>query len=100
MADLIAFVPELARSRLRNLADYYSLFAAVSDLLQEGWQPTEDAARRLSGFVDRVEAARTRATAQADDPEAHAYLNAARAASNDAGPRLVRIKAMNDILST
>lgn len=73
--------PDLTRSRYRNLGDYYGLFAAIADLTESGWRPTEDAAQRLLDFAERVENARTDATDAASDPDAHSYYEAVRSAA-------------------
>jgi hypothetical protein len=98
IASILAAMPDhrdLAASRLRNQADYYSFFGAILDLHRAGtiasplelWQ-------RLHAFVDRVEDEQERAknVALAD------YYEAARSASNDRGARERRIKYMKKIL--
>ena len=78
---------ELNKTRLRNQADFYSLFAVLSD-------PTvneiasEDIANRLAEFVALVEDA----DARERDAVATSYFDAARSASNDVGPRNKRIQ--------
>jgi hypothetical protein len=46
---------EVARSRLRNQADFYSLFGAVYELNQDGSMPAVDVAcHRLLAFLEQV----------------------------------------------
>ena len=87
--------PDLTRSRYRNLGDYYGLFAAIADLTESGWRPTEDAAQRLLDFAERVENARTDATDAASDPQ---LLRSRTFRSNVAGPRRVRIDALTRLI--
>jgi Protein of unknown function DUF262 len=79
-------------TRLRNQADFYSLFAAVTELQREKTLPNRnDAAARLTRFAEQcdIETPPLRITA---------YLEAARAASNDYGSRKTRILAIRDAL--
>lgn len=86
----------LPNSRLRNQADFYSFFGAVAALAKSGKLPVvNEAATRLLGFLHTVENENERAKAKwASD-----YYNAARSASNDAGPRAFRIQTMQSVLS-
>ena len=87
---------ELASSRLRNQADFYSLFGAVHILLEEGrLLPTPRAIEKLLAFLDRVD---DEAARQADQ-DLMAYYDAARSASNDRGPRERRIQYMHQLLA-
>ncbi len=96
--DLVHALPDLTRIRYRNLADFYSLFAAIGDLLEEGWRADPDAAQRLLQFANRVEVARVGELPREADPDAYAYYDAARSASNDLGPRQTRIAAIKNVL--
>jgi Protein of unknown function DUF262 len=88
--------PDLIRSRLRNQADFYSLFAAVYELDQHGFMPASDVAcENLLRFLDLVGNQAT----WVDEPDASAYYQAARSASNDPGPRRVRIDIIKAVLS-
>ena len=84
----------LIRSRLRNQADFYSLFGALSSTEGDSFDATS-AATRLRRFVDVVE----------DEQERHAkkdaasYFEAARSASNDAGPRNRRIEIIKSVIA-
>lgn len=91
---------DLENSRLRNQADFYSLYGALLELYREGL--TLDATSlcaKLTAFVNRLgeEEASPRSV------DLRAYLDAARSASNDKGPREIRIavvkKALTDSLS-
>lgn len=96
--DVICFpggAKDLVSSRLRNQADFYSLFGAVGLLKREGKLPdVADAVNRLSGFVVRVDDD----TARKADDDLMGYYDAARSASNDKGPRETRIKYMKSLL--
>ncbi len=86
----------LVGSRLRNQADFYSLVGAIHALLEDGrLMSPEQAAARLSAFVERVESEAERQ----GDHELMAYFDAARSASNDKGPRERRIQYMRQLLS-
>ncbi|MDR7068607.1 hypothetical protein J2X02_001424 [Pseudoxanthomonas japonensis] len=86
----------LVNSRLRNQADFYSLFGAVGELQRSGnLLDPEQAADRLTTFVERVENEEERSL----DGELTAYFDAARSASNDKGPRERRIQYMTRLLS-
>lgn len=87
---------ELVSSRLRNQADFYSLFGAIVDLSRDGRLANpEMAADSLARFIERVddEAARE------NDKELMGYFDAARSASNDKGPREIRIAYMKKLLA-
>jgi len=98
VSSLAELSPLLPRSRMHNLADFYSLFAAVVDLELEGWRPTPHAADALMAFVARVEEARLETEAGLADQEARTYYEAVRSASNDAGPRETRITIIKGVL--
>lgn len=84
-------------SRLKNQADFYSLFAAVAELQRgDHAASASEGANRLARWVGVL-----RETERGDgeqDDRATRYLSAARAASNDAGPRRVRIDIIKDVL--
>jgi len=84
----------LRTSRLRNQADYYSLFGAVDELLENDVQlDIAYAGRRLSEFVRSVDDQATRE----EIPHLAEYYNAARSASNDTGPRRQRIEILKTV---
>lgn len=87
---------EIAGSRLRNQADFYSFFGAVSALQRHGALPKPDVSvERLIAFVEAVEDENLR---NADEGLA-SYYDAARSASNDRGPRELRINFIKKILA-
>lgn len=78
----------LAGTRLRNQTDFYSLFGAVAELMQEQQHPPlQEWASRLVEFVELVEDQ----SARAENESANQYYEAARSASNDTGPRRKRM---------
>jgi hypothetical protein len=82
-------------SRLRNQADFYSLFGAVAALQAvKQLPPTEDAVKRLGEFIEVVESEERRAT----HPDAQKYYEAARSASNLSPYRKQRIDIMKQVL--
>lgn len=88
---------ELAGSRLRNQADFYSLVGAAALLKREGrLAPSVVAAERLARFIAVVDAEEI----PGDEVELRAYFEAARSASNDKGPRETRIAYMVKLLSS
>ena len=98
---IITFIGEVVRSidgqsliasRLRNQADFYSLFAAVAELRREGATlNVVHTAIHLKQFVDILE--QSPLPGRASD-----YYEAARSASNATGPRRTRINVMKDVL--
>lgn len=80
---------DLNRTRLKNQADFFSLFAALSDPQTKELKSGEISAR-ISEFIDIVEDEDRRA----ESKSALAYFDAARSASNDVGPRTTRIKIL------
>jgi hypothetical protein len=86
---------EAISSRLRNQADFYSLFGAIADLLKERkLPPPKTALKRLATFIKKVDNVELREL----DPRLAEYYEAARSASNDKGPRETRIKTIKDVL--
>jgi hypothetical protein len=84
----------LIRTRLRNQTDFYSLFGALSQSTDREPDP-HDVARRLEAFIAVVDDD----DARLGKPEASEYYEAARSASNDAGPRGVRIRLITDVIN-
>lgn len=86
----------LFRTRLRNQADFYSLFTATAELLQRGTEPCNEpvAATRLAAFLATVDDEERRE----QDKRAADYLVAARSNSNDTGPRKARTQILSEIL--
>ncbi|MBB4731382.1 DUF262 domain-containing protein [Xanthomonas arboricola] len=88
---------QLVSTRLRNQADFYSLFGAISKVVNSGYKIDPDkAARKLMDFIADVEDE----TKRSEDPDLTAYYDAARSASNDRGPRARRIELVSDLLKS
>jgi hypothetical protein len=86
---------EIPRSRLRNQADFYSLFGAVYELTENGAMTAADiACERLLAFLEQV----GNQACWPDNPKAAEYYHAARSASNDPGPRRARIDIIKEVL--
>jgi hypothetical protein len=89
----------LQRTRFRNLADYYSLFGAVAELAPTtSLVPLDPASisHALCLFAERVEAVRQ--DEAIDDAKARNYYEAVRSASNDPGPRRLRIETIKTVI--
>ena len=83
---------QLRNSRLRNQADFYSLFGALANLPDSSdW---ERAARALKAFIEVV----NDDDARVADETANRYYEATRSASNDAGPRKLRIDTLRRVI--
>jgi hypothetical protein len=81
--------------RLRNQADFYSLFGAVAKLQESGTlPPSPEAAKRLGPFLEIVGDDKRRG----NDKAASRYYEAARSASNDLRQRIDRIATMQRVL--
>lgn len=86
----------LLNSRFRNQADFYSLVGAVDTLIGEGSiVDPNTACERLSLLANDVDDGDKRSR----DERLEAYFSAARSASNDKGPREVRISYIRDLLA-
>jgi hypothetical protein len=89
--------PPIASTRLRNQADFYSLFGAVVQLgSQKTLPPPELAAVRLGEFITKVANADARLT----DKDSRRYYEAARSASNDLAQRKLRIELLLAVLTS
>jgi hypothetical protein len=85
----------LRTSRLRNQADYYSLFGAVDSIVTGGGAiDIGQAAHRLARFVEAVDDDHRREA----DASLSDYYVAARSASNDTGPRRLRIETLRRVI--
>jgi uncharacterized protein with ParB-like and HNH nuclease domain len=87
----------LYKTRLRNQADFYSLFGAVSAISQNGAiDPSADLlAERLGSFIEMVENEESRNASN----RANNYFSAARSNSNDSGSRRSRVRIIRDVLT-
>jgi hypothetical protein len=86
----------LYKTRLRNQADFYSLFTAVAECLVAGIAcDSVEAVTGLAAFVSSVESEQERAAS----PAATDYFAAARSNSNDTGPRKKRHEVMLKVLN-
>jgi hypothetical protein len=86
----------LRTSRLRNQADYYSLFGATDALLRGGSPlDTHQTAYSLAGFLSMLDDE----TRRDDDAALSEYFGAARSASNDTGPRRQRMDILRRVMS-
>jgi hypothetical protein len=82
---------DLSTTRVRNQADFYSLFGGVADLCSEGNLPPLSLARqRIKDFIDIVDDAARRE----QDGDARDYYEAARSASNLKTQRETRISVI------
>jgi hypothetical protein len=82
--------------RLRNQADFYSLYGAILDLMRQGQLPDEvTAVSRLTAFMSMVVDEGQRQV----DEDAKRYYEAARSASNDLAQRRNRIDILRGALS-
>lgn len=86
----------LSKTRLRNQADFYSLFTAVAESLAGGRFncASEDHVTHLTNFIAVVEDEQRRGESRA----ASDYFKAARSNSNDTGPRKKRHEIMLRVL--
>lgn len=86
----------LTSTRFKNQVDFYSLFGAIAELLNDGQKPPiEEWSHKLSMFIHAVEDEETRL--QRDDTTQ--YYQAVRFSSTDVGARKTRIFIIKDVLS-
>jgi hypothetical protein len=82
--------------RLRNQADFYSLYGAILELKRTGSLPDVDQMlTRLNFFMSKVAREKTRQ----EDEVAARYYEAARSASNDVAQRRDRIRILAQVLA-
>ena len=82
--------------RLRNQADFYSLYGAILNHIRRGRLPARnDAIDRLNGFMALVNDEAERQAFKV----ASSYYEAARSASNDAAQRRERIRILTSVLA-
>jgi hypothetical protein len=102
--DIIDYLAQLAgidksftafKSRLRYQADFYSLFGAINELIQNDKLPgTQNAANKLNDFTRIVDDSEKRQVLT----KAQEYFEATRASSNDTGPRRTRVNIIKSVL--
>ena len=81
--------------RIRNQADFYSLFAAIATLKRSNELPdAHNRNQRLAEFLTVVNDDAQRVA----NSDASRYYDAARSASNDATPRAIRLDIMTNVL--
>lgn len=87
---------DLLATRLRNQADFYSLFGAVKNLAadQRLCTPSESASRLLKFAIDVEDE-----TVRGKTGDLAVYYDAARSASNDKAPRENRISIITKLLT-
>jgi hypothetical protein len=81
---------QISGTRFRNVADFYSLWAAILKLMDDGVPISSRGVGRLKAFHAEIEAGQT--------TRARDYLLAARQGSNKAANREVRAKMLEDVL--
>ncbi len=82
--------------RLRNQADFFSLYGAVLDLQRDENLPSRSVGvRRLENFMTIVSSEEDRQ----GDEDAKRYFEAARSASNDVTQRRDRIRILTEVLT-
>ena len=83
----------LAASRFRNQTDFYSLFAAIASLLEEGHSSLvgHGVVKRLVDFAKEVDASPKKG-------KPFKYSDAVRSHSNDTVPRTTRINIVKDLI--
>jgi hypothetical protein len=86
----------LYKTRLRNQADFYSLFGAVAAISKNGTIENSPGllAARLSSFIEKVE----REDLRNASGRATSYFTAARSNSNDTGSRRSRVRIIREVL--
>lgn len=83
--------------RLRNQADFYSLFGAALQLNRESkLPPADDTAERLASFVHKVQDEPTRLEVE----DVRRYYEAARSASNDLRQRRARVDILAKVIAS
>ena len=97
--NLLVRKPEanpIYKSRMRNQADFYSLFTATADLLPSNPVLCDDPSRvkRLAEFVALLDDEPSRQ----NNRDAQEYFVATRSNSNDTGPRKIRTQILRSVL--
>lgn len=96
LSDISVDILNSHNRRLRNQTDFYSLFGAVLELKRDNDLPSIDVLEsRLNEFLEEVVDDKKRA----ENTRAKDYFEAARSASNDVGPRKLRIATMRAVIA-
>jgi hypothetical protein len=97
IASLLEAEPQLVSSRLRNQADFYSLFGATLALVDQGTKiGNARTARKLMRFMTLV----GDEVRRQENTNATNYYEAARSASNDRRQRVARIEHLERVMRT
>lgn len=90
-----SYKQDLLNSRLRNQTDFYSLFGAIDDVIQEEYPINSEAwATRLLNFIYVVDDEKSRY----DDKKAFDYYEASRLSSTKTTQRKTRARIIKEIL--
>ena len=93
----------LSKTRLKNQADFYSLFGAIAELnREERLIINEDTGTKINEFLEVVEDKKLQDQSKEDlneyQKKALDYYQAVKSAFTDAGPRKIRIEIMKSLL--
>jgi hypothetical protein len=87
----------LYQTRLKNQADFYSLFSSIAELQRENkLQITKKVGERIYQFLERVDNEQERENE--NNKDAMEYYNAVKFSFTDAGTRKTRIKIMKSVI--
>ena len=87
----------LHQTRLKNQADFYSLFGAIAELQRENQlEITQEIGEKIYQFLERVDDEQERESDENKD--AMEYYNAVKSSSTDAGTRKTRIRIMKSVI--
>lgn len=86
----------LEKTKLKNQADFYSLFGAIAELKRENKlkKLTKEIGHRIYSFLDKVD----RLDEQSKDDNVKQYYKAVKHSFTDAGPRKTRIEIIKSII--
>lgn len=86
---------DLVKTRLKNQADFYSLFGAIAELNRENkLEISEEIAKNIYNFLEIV----TNEEERSKRKDALDYYNAVTSSFTDAGPRKKRIEIMKSVI--
>ncbi|NER27888.1 MAG: DUF262 domain-containing protein [Symploca sp. SIO1C4] len=93
----------LAKTRLKNQADFYSLFGAVAELSREGTlKIDENTGSKIYDFLEIVQNQKLQSKSKHEldnyQKKALDYYNAVKSSFTDAGPRKIRIEIVKSLL--